>query len=112
MDRNDSPWRKDIVCGDCGLLLKNVYSNTKRCPTCARVHARKRNRYRHLETGRTKSLVKSIPTLDHRYCEGCVYYGGDYEITKCCNYIFIEDKRRPCPPGKDCTVKVKRRSKA
>lgn len=41
-----------------------------------------------------------------KYCEGCIYHGyagGDW---RCCDYIFIEDKRRPCPPGKDCTVKT------
>ena len=40
-------------------------------------------------------------------CNGCVYLGyiGD---TMGCNYIFIKDKRRPCPPGKDCTVKEKK----
>jgi hypothetical protein len=36
-----------------------------------------------------------------------VYFMG--EITKCCNYIFIKGHSRPCPPGKACTVKVKRR---
>lgn len=42
------------------------------------------------------------------YCKGCVYYmkmGGDQ---MCCHYIFREDKPRPCPPGKECTVKKKR----
>jgi hypothetical protein len=42
-------------------------------------------------------------------CEGCDYFFGDYESNKCCNYIFIEGKRRPCPPGKDCTVKKERK---
>ena len=27
----------------------------------------------------------------------------------CCNYIFVEDKRRPCPPGAGCTVKTTKR---
>lgn len=37
-------------------------------------------------------------------CYGCIYFFGS-EGVECCNYIFMEDKRRPCPPGKDCTVK-------
>ena len=40
-------------------------------------------------------------------CEGCVYFFGDY--SKFCNYIFVKGKRRPCPPGKDCTVKIERK---
>lgn len=43
-----------------------------------------------------------------RYCKGCVY---NAEMSSCtygyCNYIFVEKKRRPCPAGKGCTVKVK-----
>lgn len=40
-------------------------------------------------------------------CDGCYHYRGcghpDY---KCCNYIFDVGTRRPCPPGKDCTVRL------
>ena len=43
---------------------------------------------------------------DQDYCEGCKYFGGHSKGAKCCNYIFDEDKRRPCPPGSKCTVKV------
>jgi hypothetical protein len=42
-----------------------------------------------------------------KYCEGCVYFQG--EITKMCSYIFVKGKSRPCPPGKDCTVKIERK---
>lgn len=38
-----------------------------------------------------------------KYCVGCVYFYGDYEVNRCCNYIFVREKKRPCPPGKDCT---------
>lgn len=23
-----------------------------------------------------------------KYCVGCVYFYGDYEVNRCCNYIF------------------------
>lgn len=38
------------------------------------------------------------------YCEGCIYESklGEYS---CCNYFLATNIRRPCPPGKDCTVK-------
>ena len=43
-----------------------------------------------------------------RACAGCIYMGwaGWYG---CCNYLFMTDKRRPCPPGKNCTVKTTRK---
>lgn len=28
---------------------------------------------------------------------------GYYEGSRCCNYIFVQGEKRPCPPGKDCT---------
>lgn len=36
-----------------------------------------------------------------RACRGCDYQAGG----KYCDYIGIVGHRRPCPPGKDCTVK-------
>lgn len=38
-------------------------------------------------------------------CEGCIYL-SKVDCMPCCNYIFMENKRRPCPPGEGCTVKV------
>lgn len=51
-----------------------------------------------------------METDKRRECDGCIYMGwcGWY---KCCNYIFIKGESRPCPPGKDCTVKVTRKRK-
>lgn len=38
-----------------------------------------------------------------KYCVGCWYFFGYHDGGKCCNYIFVRGKKRPCPPGKDCT---------
>lgn len=43
------------------------------------------------------------------YCNGCIYKGLVQGHVPCCNYIFMEDKRRPCPPGEGCTVKMTNR---
>lgn len=43
------------------------------------------------------------------YCNGCVYRGIVQGNVPCCNYIFMEDKRRPCPPGAGCTMKMTNR---
>ena len=42
-------------------------------------------------------------------CWNCFYWQGHSEPAMCCNYLLITDKRRPCPPGKDCTVKKPRK---
>lgn len=39
-------------------------------------------------------------------CAKCIYYG---KYTKTCDYILIEDRRRPCPPGDACTARTTRR---
>lgn len=36
-------------------------------------------------------------------CTGCVYWA---KTTKSCDYIFVEDRMRPCPPGDACTVRL------
>ena len=44
-----------------------------------------------------------------KYCEGCKYYHMVSSGTcKYCNYIFVEHHKRPCPPGKGCTVREER----
>lgn len=40
-----------------------------------------------------------------RACKGCIYMGWTGSYLGCCNYIFMKNQRRPCPPGKGCTVK-------
>jgi hypothetical protein len=102
--------RKDVICCDCGVLMENVSVHRKRCPECARKHTlqQKRDRMRQL---REDGLVanRKIKCTNKDGCEGCIYYRGDFEINKCCNYLLVKGERRPCPPGKDCTVKVERK---
>ena len=43
------------------------------------------------------------------YCTNCVYYVGYSDTGLCCNYYIATDKRRPCDPGKGCTVRVLRK---
>ena len=40
------------------------------------------------------------------YCKGCIYLGTIHKVLPWCKYLFMEDKRRPCPPGAGCTVKL------
>lgn len=42
-------------------------------------------------------------------CEGCrfavpVYMGDGDDLLTACVYILRQGRRRPCPPGRDCTV--------
>jgi len=52
------------------------------------------------------SGVNMKPVAKDPYCEGCKYYSTH---TNTCDYILITRFPRQliCPPGKDCTVKVK-----
>ena len=46
-------------------------------------------------------------------CAGCFYWRQTGNgVTTSCDYILITHTRRPCPPGKDCTVRKRRRKKA
>jgi hypothetical protein len=45
------------------------------------------------------------------YCQDCSYFYGSSDYELCCNYYLDTDKRRPCPPGTGCTVKVYRAGK-
>lgn len=44
-------------------------------------------------------------------CQNCIFYIGTNEVSRCCHCYLLTDKRRPCDPGKGCTVKVRRKSK-
>lgn len=46
-----------------------------------------------------------------KHCLDCSYCKGNTEADLCCCYIFITGKRRPCPPGKGCTEKIKRKTR-
>jgi hypothetical protein len=43
-------------------------------------------------------------------CLDCIYFQGSEFMRMCC-YCVETGKRRPCDPGKGCTVKIKRKRK-
>ena len=47
--------------------------------------------------------------MQDKYCKGCIYCAKITDEIWYCSYIFRENKRRPCDPGKGCTVKTKRK---
>ena len=50
--------------------------------------------------------------MTDRYCDNCGYSGTITGLPmRCCNYFLVTNQRRPCPPGKGCTVKVGREVK-
>ena len=40
-------------------------------------------------------------------CRGCKYAAVLRSNLIVCDYLSIEKKRRPCPPGSECTVRVR-----
>lgn len=57
---------------------------------------------REYQTGGGQAGMKT----DTSFCADCIYYGSS---TRTCDYIFIADRRRPCPAGEGCTVKITRK---
>ena len=108
----------DKNCEDCGVLLVNVDPHRKLCFECSRKRARAYQRehqkeyreyyqnYKKKQKEKVGEPAMCVVNPNKKYCKGCVYWGGDYENNYCCNYIFIEGHRRPCPPGKGCTEKT------
>jgi hypothetical protein len=45
------------------------------------------------------------PNVCDSFCDGCIYKGIVEANLRCCNFIFVADKIRPCPSGNGCTVK-------
>ena len=79
-------WRKsmDNRCVCCGEIIPE---GRQVCPACEEKPAKK---------------------VSNEFCLDCIYFQGEFEINRCCMYYLTTDKRRPCPPGDGCTVKVKR----
>lgn len=117
--------RKDIICEECGCLVRNVDHRKRLCPACAQ--RREKEQRKREQRERTNPLEKKRePTKQapaarteeeifqdlrrmQKKCAGCIYLGGRQEL-KTCNYIFLKDRKRPCPPGDGCTVKTVRKS--
>jgi len=99
-------------CEGCGVMMENVSPMKKYCFACAKERRNKQStRYREAHRAPKTEKPHSPPVHNPymKYCKGCYYYGGGCETTATCNYIFIVGHRRPCPPGKDCTVKKAKR---
>ena len=49
-----------------------------------------------------------------KFCDDCFYCGrinGGNEYSRCCLYLLRTNEKRPCDPGKGCTVKVRMKVK-
>lgn len=105
--------REDTVpkCEGCGAEMPGAGPMRKRCPECAKERGReqaRRYRQEHPTAVSIRDIFEAQAQMQ-RHCKGCAYFGGENNVNNSCNYIFIEDKRRPCSPGKDCTVRKPRK---
>lgn len=106
LDRVDKP------CEDCGVMMRNVAHMRKICHDCAKKRAKKNSEKYRMEhpTGKTgKKIMSPISNPNEKYCKDCYYWTGINSSCFCCNYIFYENRKRPCPPGEGCTVKRRKR---
>ena len=42
-------------------------------------------------------------------CKNCIYSYNVTDTLIICDYLLKTNKRRPCPAGKGCTAKIKRK---
>lgn len=55
------------------------------------------------------SVMKEMTKMNNRGCHGCYYYKPIYRgvnALRCCHYLLVEDEKRGCPPGKDCSRRL------
>ena len=55
------------------------------------------------------SVAKGMTKMSNRGCHGCYYYKPIYRGTnalRCCHYLLVEDEKRGCPPGKNCSRRL------
>ena len=99
----------DKNCEDCGVLMEGVFPTKRFCKECAKKRQKAQKKvYKRVRGPKPKIVLQGTPIINKnaKYCRDCVYWGGEYTNNYCCNYIFCEGHRRPCPPGKDCTEKI------
>ena len=56
----------------------------------------------------TKGMMKKMSNRGCG-CRGCYYYKPIYRGVNallCCHYLLIEDEKRGCPPGKNCSRRL------
>ena len=55
------------------------------------------------------SVTGGMMKMSNCGCRGCYYYKPLYrghKALRCCHYLLIEDEKRGCPPGKDCSRRL------
>ncbi len=52
-------WFRKTLCEDCGVVVANHSANTRRCPKCAKVAIRKRNRL-YMQKQRRLARVRKV----------------------------------------------------
>lgn len=57
-----------------------------------------------MEKVKTEQEIGFLIGQMQKPCQGCIYYA---KSAGACDYIEIAGHRRPCHPGKECTVKIK-----
>ena len=98
----------DKPCEACGALMVDAPPMRRFCNACAdKRNKANKDRRRRIESRLNMSNVQMSPIQNpnRKYCKGCYYWGGLNGSCDCCNYIFVEGRKRPCPPGKGCTVR-------
>ena len=98
-----------VFCADCGQEIPNAAPTRERCDVCRERRLRQQAEQHRKKAKEQKGVNRAVYPMSQaelqRPCIGCLYFGGENNINKPCNYIFIEGHRRGCQPGAGCTKK-------
>ena len=106
---------KDTICLSCGKSLTGVASTRKRCPECAPKWQKEYNRHKMRMQREKQQDLPRMQEVDVKQremqepCIGCAYFTGLSTYARTCNYIFLENHSRGCPPGSKCTKRKQQR---
>lgn len=102
----------DKICTCCGGAFQAESRNKRLCPMCAAVKLEQR--IKKARAGYKKpASVKNVPKVaavktaserpDVKKCKTCFYSAHLDNYITICDYLSIAGRRRPCPPGAECT---------
>lgn len=103
------------VCPVCQKTFMPTNGRQIYCAKCKPLLARFSGKRRTVEKARNLYLAEKEAEFKKAQayfapgCEGCKYWRAISVGGRACHYALDNEKRRPCKPGKDCTVRVEKK---
>lgn len=103
---------KDRRCDICHAVYTPRSNRSLYCDECHPLMRRFKDPRRVLQIRRAEAKRRKKPWSDYPAapgCEGCTYWRQNDRGNRSCNYYLDTLMRRPCCPGKNCTVRIDKR---